>query len=272
MIFFPSAKINLGLRITARRPDGYHDIETIFYPLELCDALEFVISDSLEKNDIIRVTGTHTDIENADNLVMKAILKLREKKTFPFLKVHLHKGIPLGAGLGGGSSDAACIVKVINRHFGLNLDSSVHKSLALELGSDCAFFIDCEPSAATGRGEVLTPVKHVLSGYYLVLINPGVEISTKEAYQNCHPAVPATSLTNLIEQPVGDWKSLILNDFEEFAFKKFPVIGELKSQLYSAGALFSLMSGSGSSVFGVFSEKPELPERIKKYVIWEGTL
>ena len=272
MIFFPSAKINIGLRITKKRPDGYHDIETIFYPVELCDALEFVVSDNQEQNDIIRVTGTDAEIENDDNLVMKAVLKLREKRTFPFLKVHLHKGIPLGAGLGGGSSDAACMLKVINRHFGLHLDKSILKSLALELGSDCSFFIDCEPSVAAGRGEILTPVRNILSGYYLVLINPGVEISTREAYQNCHPAVPATSLLRLIELPVAEWKNHILNDFEEFAFKKFPIIGELKSDLYSAGALFSLMSGSGSSVYGVFSEKPALPEKVKKYVIWEGLM
>jgi 4-diphosphocytidyl-2-C-methyl-D-erythritol kinase len=204
--------------------------------------------------------------------VIKTIVRLREKKTFPLLKIHLQKAIPVGAGLGGGSSDAACLLKVVNKHFDLGINNTELKSISLQLGSDCPFFIDGVPSLASGRGEVLSPVKPLLAGYYLVLINPGVGISTIEAYQNCYPGIPLTSLEQLLGRPVIEWKGQILNDFEDFAFKKHPIIGEIKDELYRSGAIFSLMSGSGSSVYGIFSKKPELPERLKNYLIWEGDL
>ena len=272
MIFFPNAKINIGLRITGKRPDGYHDIETIFYPVGLSDALEFVVSDQQINKDSLTVTGINTGTEPENNLVMKTVIKLRYKSLFPALKIHLHKVIPIGAGLGGGSSDAAYMLKVLNRHFGLNIDNSGLKALAMELGSDCPFFIDCIPSLATGRGEILTPVKPVLSGYYLVIINPGVGINTAEAYQNCLPGLPSTSLLKLSESPVNEWRDHILNDFEDFAFQKQPIIGDLKDELYKSNALFSLMSGSGSSVYGIFPEKPILPQKLKELVIWEGVM
>jgi 4-diphosphocytidyl-2-C-methyl-D-erythritol kinase len=251
MIVFPNAKINIGLRIIGKRSDGYHDIETIFYPVRLSDALEFVVP---------------------VQPIIKTILKLRGKSYFPFLKIHLHKVIPVGAGLGGGSSDAACLLKVINRHFGLNFDKPALKALALELGSDCPFFVDCIPSLASGRGEILTPVKPVLSGFYLVLLNPGVGINTAEAYQNCLPGVPSTSLIQLIERPVIEWKEFITNDFEDFAVKKHPIIGRIKEGMYRSNAIFSLMSGSGSSVYGIFQKKPELQPKLRDLVIWEGVM
>ena len=272
MIVFPNAKINIGLRITGKRPDGFHNIETLFYPVGLCDALEFVVSDKQTGDDIFASTGIYTASKPSDNLVIKTILRLREKKTFPFLKIHLHKAIPVGAGLGGGSSDAACLLKVVNKHFSLGMDYRELKAISLFLGSDCPFFIDCVPSLASGRGEVLTPVKPLLAGYYLVLLNPGVGISTGEAYQNCSPEIPLTSLKQLLERPVIEWNGNILNDFEDFAFKKHPIISDIKEELYRTGAVFSLMSGSGSSVYGIFSEKPELPEKLKEYVIWEGKM
>lgn len=270
MIVFPNAKINIGLQITGKRTDGYHDIETIFYPVGLSDALEFVISDQPDKKDIFNVTGIDTGSRPDDNLVMKTVKCLRAKTTFPFLKIHLHKAIPVGAGLGGGSSDAACLLKVINKHFELELDNDDLKAIALQIGSDCPFFIDSIPAKASGRGEILTPVKPALSGYYLVLINPGIGINTGEAYQNCRPRPLSTDLMQMIELPVVKWKGQILNDFEEFAFTKHPVIGEIKKGLYDCHALFSLMSGSGSSVYGIFNAKPELPGELKDYVIWEG--
>jgi 4-diphosphocytidyl-2-C-methyl-D-erythritol kinase len=272
MIVFPNAKINIGLRITGKRPDGFHDIETLFYPLGLCDALEFVISDKQISKDIFASTGIDTGSSPADNLVIKTILRLREKKSFPFLKIHLHKAIPVGAGLGGGSSDAACLLKVVNKHFDLGINDHELKAISLHLGSDCPFFIDGVPSLASGRGEILTPVKHLLAGYYLVLINPGIGISTGEAYQNCSQGNPLTSLKQLLERPVIEWKGNILNDFEDFAFKKHPVIGDIKKELYSSGAIFSLMSGSGSSVYGLFSERPELSQKLKEFVIWESRM
>jgi 4-diphosphocytidyl-2-C-methyl-D-erythritol kinase len=272
MIVFPYAKINIGLRIRGRRPDDFHEIETIFYPVRLCDALEFVVPDQTIIKDILKVTGLDTGSKPVDNLVIKTLLKLRGRSSFPFLKIHLHKVIPAGAGLGGGSSDAACLLKVINRHFVLNIDNSDLKALALELGSDCPFFVDGIPSLATGRGEILTPVKSMLSGYYLTILNPGVGINTGEAYQNCQPGVPSTSLSELVELPVIEWKGIIVNDFEDFAFRKHPIIGDIKEELYKTGALFSLMSGSGASVYGIFSEKPKLPANLKEFVIWEGVM
>jgi len=272
MIVFPKAKINLGLRITRRRADGFHDIETIFYPVGLTDALEFGISDTSDKKDHITVTGINTGGSPDDNLVIKAAVKLREIKNFPFLKTHLHKVIPIGAGLGGGSSDGAFFLKAVNRHFNLNIDKETIKKTALALGSDCPFFIDAVPSYATGRGEELIPVAPVLKGYYFVLLNPGIGINTREAYMNCKPQFPTTSLTDIISKPVEHWKSLIVNDFEDFAFSKEPVIQEIKLGLYESGAIFSLMSGSGSSVYGIFTEKPRIPDHLIKFIIWEGVL
>lgn len=272
MIFFPNAKINIGLRITGKRPDGYHDIETIYYQVGLSDALEYVISDQQINNDLLYTSGIDTGSEPGRNLVMKTVIRLREKSSFPFLKIHLHKAIPVGAGLGGGSSDAACMLKVLNRHFNLNLESRQLRSISLELGSDCPFFIDCIPCYATGRGEILTPVSPALTGYYLAIINPGINISTGEAYQNCEVASPSESLKDLFELPVTEWKGLILNDFEDFAFRKYPVLADLKNELYRSDAVFSLMSGSGSSVYGIFKEKPVLQGKLREFVIWEGML
>jgi 4-diphosphocytidyl-2-C-methyl-D-erythritol kinase len=272
MIVFPKAKINIGLRITEKRSDGYHNIETIFYQVGLSDALEFVISDSSVKKDLLTVTGLDTGSAPDDNLLVKTVRKLREKHSFPYLKIHLHKVIPIGAGLGGGSSDASRLLKSVIRYFGLSIDEKSQGEIALELGSDCPFFIVESPSFATGRGEILKPINSVLTGYYLILLNPQVRIDTKEAYQNCHPSKPEISLEQLIDLPISKWKDLVFNDFEGFAFTKHPIIGELKKGLYYSGAIFSLMTGSGSSVYGIFSGKPKLTEKLKSYVIWEGVL
>jgi 4-diphosphocytidyl-2-C-methyl-D-erythritol kinase len=273
MIVFPKAKINLGLRITGRRNDGYHNIESIFYPVSLYDALEFVASPESAAKDNLIVTGIAVGVNPEDNIVMKAVVKLREKYSFPGLKIHLHKAIPHGAGLGGGSSDAGCMLKALNRHFQLGLSKSELVSAALEIGSDCPFFIDGAPSYATGRGEILEAINPVLSGYYLILLNPGVGINTGEAYRNCRPETPSLSLLKLAEYDITKWKDLISNDFEEFAFKKHPAIGKIKDELYSCSALFSSMSGSGSSVYGIFNEKPlNMPDTLKDMVIWEGTM
>lgn len=272
MVVFPKAKINLGLYITGKRPDGYHDIETLFYLTGLSDALEFVVSDSSSDNDILVTTGINTGTTPDGNLVIKAIRKLRERYTIPYLKIHLHKVIPTGAGLGGGSSDSACFMRALNRYFDLKISDQELKYTALELGSDCPFFIDGVPSFASGRGEILSPVANVLSGYYLVLANPGAGINTREAYQNCRPVKPLNRLTDLITHPITEWKTLITNDFEFFAVGKHPLIGKIKNELYNAGALFSLMSGSGSSVYGIFASKPDLPSELLNFVIWEGFL
>ncbi|HUX58786.1 MAG TPA: 4-(cytidine 5'-diphospho)-2-C-methyl-D-erythritol kinase [Bacteroidales bacterium] len=272
MIVFPKAKINIGLRITGKRPDGYHDIETLFYPVNLSDALEFVTATDLLNADALTVTGINTGSKTEDNLIMKTVNKLRENYLFPWLRIHLHKAIPVGAGLGGGSSDAACLLKSINRWFELDIDNPTLKTIALELGSDCPFFIDSVPAFATGRGEILQTIKPVLTSYYLLLVNPGISINTREAYSNCKPERPSTTLLDLAELPATEWKKLIINDFEDFAFRKHPIIGEIEEELYSSGALFSSMSGSGSCVYGIFSDKPGIPEKLKNLVIYEGII
>jgi len=272
MIVFPKAKINIGLRITGKRTDGYHDIETIFYPVNLCDALEFVVSTDPQTSDIITLTGIATGGDPKENLVMKIAGILRQRYSFPFLKIHLHKVIPVGAGLGGGSSDAVCFLKSVKRYFNLSVKEEDIEAIALETGSDCPFFIDAVPSYATGRGEVLQPVAPVLKNLYLVLVNPGVGINTREAYQSCKPERPSETLLHLTDSPVTSWKNLLKNDFEPFAFQKYPLIGEIKDELYKSGALFSSMSGSGSTIFGVFQAKPVVDVRIKGLIIWEGLM
>jgi 4-diphosphocytidyl-2-C-methyl-D-erythritol kinase len=228
MIFFPKAKINIGLRITGKRKDGFHDIETLFYPVSFSDALEFVISPDQNGKDIFTTSGISTGGKQEENIICKAIIKLREKHEFPSLKIHLHKIIPAGAGLGGGSSDAATILKAVVKTFDLPSSIGELKTMALELGSDCPFFIDSVPAFASGRGEILTPVNPVLKGFYIMLANPGVGINTREAYQNCIPQLPSTRLQQLAEYPVETWKKFIVNDFEAFAFKKYPVIEKLR--------------------------------------------
>jgi 4-diphosphocytidyl-2-C-methyl-D-erythritol kinase len=272
MIVFPKAKINIGLRITGKRPDGYHNIETVFYPVGLCDALELVVSSEPPKKDVLTITGINTRSNPEDNLITKTLKKIRERFSVPPLKIHLHKVIPVGAGLGGGSSDAIYFLKAVNKCFGLFMDKVNLRDTALEIGSDCSFFIDEIPSFATGRGEILQPVRPNLTGYYLLLLNPGIEINTREAYEDCQPEVPSTSLLQLINCPITDWKELIINDFESLILKRYSLIAEIKKELYRSGALFSLLSGSGSSVYAIFSEKPDLHRKLKEFVIYEGVI
>ena len=272
MLVFPKAKINLGLRITGKRPDGYHDIETLFYPVGLCDALEIVRGPHGSEKDILTITGNSIPGTPDDNIVLKSVRKFRETFPFPWLTIHLHKTIPVGAGLGGGSSDAASTLRTINRIFGLSVGTQKLKDIAAGLGSDCPFFIESVPAFASGRGEILTPAPFILNGYYIVLANPGIQAGTREAYAECKPALPDTSLMELVNRPVEEWKDIVVNDFEEILFPKYPLIKKLKSAFYASGALFSSMSGSGSTVFGIYSEKPLIPEFLAKYVIFEAPL
>jgi 4-diphosphocytidyl-2-C-methyl-D-erythritol kinase len=272
MVVFPKAKINLGLKITRKRNDGYHDIETIFYPINLCDALEAVPNKGSPDRDHLTVTGYSVTINDEENIVLKAVNKLRDEHHFPYMKIHLHKAIPAGAGLGGGSSDAAFMLKNISRIFDLNLTDEYLKTVALQLGSDCPFFIECRPSCATGRGEILEPTDSFLKGYHLVLLNPGINVSTKDAYENCMPQLPSTRLKDNVRFPVAEWKELISNDFEKTVFSKYPLIGDLKAALYESGSIYSSMSGSGSTVYGIFLNPPDLSEKISKYEIYRGLL
>jgi 4-diphosphocytidyl-2-C-methyl-D-erythritol kinase len=270
MLVFPKAKINLGLRITGKRSDGYHDLETLFYPVGLCDALELVPDPNGLDKDTLTLTGFKLPGRKEDNIVLRAVSRLRELFPIPFLKIHLHKSIPAGAGLGGGSSDAAFILRAINRRFDLSLNADKLKVIAAGLGSDCPFFIDCQPAFATGKGEILSPVGDLLSGFYGVLVNPRISVSTEEAFNNCLPSMPERSLRDLITSPVSVWKDLIINDFEKTIFIRYPQLKSIKESLYSSGAIFSSMSGSGSTVYGIFYEKPLIPVNLRKYVIYEG--
>lgn len=272
MVVFPKSKINLGLNITGKRPDGYHDIETVFYPLNFCDALEFVPSTEGSACDSFTITGIELPGNTEDNLIFKALRILRKKYPIPYLRIHLHKSIPVGAGLGGGSSDAACMLRSLNKTFNLLLGSNELQEYAASLGSDSPFFINCQPSFASGRGEILKPVTIFLNGMHIVLVNPGINISTREAYGNCVPSVPEKSLYETIRFPVSKWKESIFNDFEKTIFVSHPEIRSMKQAMYDSGALYSSMSGSGSTVYGIFHEKPSIPGELREYVIYEGVL
>ncbi|MDB5200207.1 MAG: 4-(cytidine 5-diphospho)-2-C-methyl-D-erythritol kinase [Chitinophagaceae bacterium] len=253
MIAFPNCKINLGLNIIRKREDGYHDLETVFLPVPFTDVLEIIASDKIE----FAVTGFHVD--TTDNLCIKAYNLL--KKDFPELpaiKMHLHKAIPLGAGLGGGSSDAAFTLQLLNEKFKLNLKTEQLLDHALQLGSDGPFFILNKPCFAIGRGEILQPINIDLSNYKLLLVNPGIHINTKWAFTKITPQEPKVSIKEIITQPLETWKAQLKNDFEVPVFAEYPEIEKLKNDLYMQGALYASMSGSGSTVFGIFSKETNI--------------
>jgi 4-diphosphocytidyl-2-C-methyl-D-erythritol kinase len=258
MVVFPNAKINLGLFVTSKRDDGFHDIETCFVPIGLTDILEFIES---EKSTSFVSSGLPIPGESAINLCVMAWKLLHNEFSIPPVKIHLHKQIPIGAGLGGGSSDAAYMLKGLNEYFKLQLSVTAIKEFAEKLGSDCAFFVENKTSFAQGRGEILTQVDINLKALKMVLINPGIPVSTKEAYAGIIPQKPTVGLKKLLELPMVDWKEKITNDFEKVVFKKHPEIASIKAKLLAHGAVLSLMTGSGSSVFGLFKER--VPENLR---------
>lgn len=251
MICFPNAKINLGLNVVSKRQDGYHNLETVFYPLKIYDALEIIANNSLSE-DQLHLDGLPVDGNLADNLVMKALRLMRERYNFPLLDVHLMKKIPFGAGLGGGSADASFMLQLINDKFSLNIPNEKIAEIALKLGADCPFFIYNKPLFATGVGEVFEDVQLSLKDYFFVLVKPDVFVSTKDAFGGIDPKTPQISLKNIIKKSVEEWRGLMENDFEKTVFAKHPEIAQVKAQLYSAGAAYASMSGSGSSVYGIF--------------------
>ena len=251
MIVFPNCKINLGLQILDKREDGFHNLETVFYPVPFRDALEIIPNNNAETE--FTGTGLTVDGKAADNLCIKAYHLL--KKDFPQLpavKIHLHKTIPMGAGLGGGSADAAFMLNLLNSKFKLNLSTLQLLNYALQLGSDCPFFIINKPCYATGRGEILEEIPVDLSAYKVVLINPGIHINTGWAFSNIIPAPSKKSIKEIIQQPIKSWKDELINDFEKPVFTAHPQIKEVKETLYNQGAIYAAMSGSGSTVFGIF--------------------
>ncbi len=268
MISFPNAKINLGLHITSKRKDGYHDIETCMVPIPLVDALEMII----DKKPSWNSTGLEIPGDPKDNLILKAEKLI--KKDFPGLpnlSIHLHKNIPMGAGLGGGSADGAFALKLMNNLFDLHLDDFFLEEYAAQLGSDCPFFIENTPKIARGRGEILEPIELSLKGTYLVLINPGIHVGTKEAYAGVTPAPPKVKLEEVLSDR-SRWKAELVNDFEQSIFKNHPAIAEIKEKLYAEGAFYAAMSGSGSSVFGLFEKKPESLSWPDHYFLFKSEL
>ena len=253
MITFPNAKINLGLNIVEKRPDGYHNLETIFYPINLQDALEVTRRENNDKEYTLHISGSPLEGEPEDNLVVKAYKLL--KKDYPGLlpvDIHMYKHIPAGAGLGGGSSDADCMIKLLNDKFSLGLSTERMEEYAVKLGADCAFFIRNKPVFATGIGNLFEPVELSLKGYHIILIKPDIFVSTRDAFAEIKPVRPAVSLKEIVKQPMETWKNSMKNDFEDSVFKKFPEIAAIKDELYDLGAVYAAMSGSGSSVYGIF--------------------
>jgi 4-diphosphocytidyl-2-C-methyl-D-erythritol kinase len=256
MVCFPNAKINIGLNIIEKRPDGFHNIETIFYPIPLCDALEIIPA---EKTTF---TISGIDIPDAieNNLVMRAYQMIKADFGLPELSIYLHKNIPLGAGLGGGSSDAAFMIRLLNDLFSLCLTYDQMEQYTSGLGSDCSFFIRNQPAFATQKGEILQLVDLCLDPYVLVVIKPSVHISTRDAYRAIVPEKVDVSVYELVKYPLETWIKTIHNDFEPVIFSKFPLLNDIKVKLYRQGAIYAAMSGSGSALFGVFP-----PDAIPKF-------
>jgi 4-diphosphocytidyl-2-C-methyl-D-erythritol kinase len=268
MISFPPCKINLGLNIVAKRPDGFHAIETCFYPIPWTDILEIIISDKLEFTQ----TGLSIPGRSEDNLCLRAYEILKKDFDLKPVKIHLHKVIPTGAGLGGGSSDAAHMLRLLNAIFALGLTTDQLRKYAAKLGSDCAFFVEDKPMIGTGRGEVLSEVSLSLNEKFIVLIKPDLHVSTAEAYAGVEPRPAAHAVQDISEGGLLNWKEFLKNDFEDSVFKKYPVIKEIKEKLYLDGALYASMSGSGSSVYGIFEKPVDLMNEFSDCMYWSGKL
>lgn len=266
MICFPNAKINIGLHITERRSDGYHNLESVFYPINIQDALEVVSAAKLD----FSASGIEIPGNMEDNLCVKAYHLLKKDYVLPPVHIHLHKHIPIGAGLGGGSSDAAFFIKLMNEKFELGLRDEQMEAYCRHLGADCAFFIQNKSVFAYGKGDQFLPVKLDLSAYFMVLVMPDVQVSTSEAYRGVKPALPKIKMIDVVENDPLTWQNVLKNDFEASVFDKFPVIRGVKAALYESGAIYAAMSGSGSSVFGIFKEKVKLSELEQKFQVFYG--
>lgn len=262
----PNSKINIGLNILDKRVDGFHNLQSVFYPIQLADVLELTIS---EKNKF-NITGINLPIDK-NNLVLKAYNLLSQKYNLPNLDIHLHKLIPIEAGLGGGSADAAYMLLLLNKKFNLNITISNLKKYADVIGSDCSFFIENKPSLVTGKGEVHNYLPNFLKGKYLVIIKPNISISTKEAFSNINKLKSNSNIEDIVNTPINKWKKIVSNDFEEFAFKKYPELMEIKEYLYKNGAEYSSMSGSGSAIYGIFNINPNITN-YKKYFVWNEVM
>lgn len=266
MLAYPNAKINLGLQILDKRTDGYHTIASLLYPVGWSDALEIMESDKLS----LSISGRQIDAGWEDNLVIKAYRLVAASYPLPPLQIHLHKNTPFGAGLGGGSSDAAFMLKILNEKFNLGITEEELEAYASQIGSDCPFFIKNQPAIASGRGEILQPFTIDMSWKYLVVVFPNVLISSKEAYSGVKPRDPEKRLEDILRDP-SKWREELVNDFEHSVFSRYPIIESVKKSLYDAGAGYASLSGSGSAVFGFFHHRPATKKWVEKgYAIWEG--
>ncbi|MCD4772657.1 MAG: 4-(cytidine 5'-diphospho)-2-C-methyl-D-erythritol kinase [Bacteroidales bacterium] len=268
MICFPNCKINLGLSITEKKPDGFHNIETVFYPVNLCDALE--VSTSKNYKTVFIVDGLDISGNINENLCLKAFNILKKHFDIPEVNFHLIKNIPMGAGLGGGSSDAAFTIKILNDLFSLKMPDGLMIKYAKILGSDCAFFIKNKAVFASGKGDKFKNINLDISNYQIAIIKPKIHISTQQAYSNIIPSKKNISVKEIIKMPVSDWKKNLFNDFEKPIFEIFPEIEKIKNKLYNLGAEYASMSGSGSAVYGLFKNEIELQSHFTDCFVWHG--
>jgi 4-diphosphocytidyl-2-C-methyl-D-erythritol kinase len=275
MICFPNAKINLGLNIVEKRSDGFHNIETVFYPINWCDALEVIENKGFQKGDgkiNLSLTGIVVEGSTQDNLISKAYKLLDAAYNLPPIKTHLHKVIPMGAGLGGGSSDAAFFIKLINDKFSLSLSITEQMNFAKQLGSDCAFFIDNKPVYASRKGDFFTEVEIDLNHYCIVVVYPAVHSNTAMAYKGVVPVKPQKNIQSIITGEIKNWKEDLVNDFEKTIFTQHPELQNIKNTFYTKSALYASMSGSGSAVYGVFKKNIDVKDFNfpNNYIIWKS--
>lgn len=274
MITFPNAKINLGLNIVEKRPDGYHNLETIFYPISIEDVLEISELKDSDKEFELHISGRKIESKDEDNLVVKAYKLIKKDYDLPPIAIYLYKNIPSGAGLGGGSSDAAYMIKLLDKTFKLSLETKIMEKYASSLGADCAFFINNKPVFATGIGDIFHPIEFALDDLNIVVIKPDIFVSTREAFSQIAPKYPQKSLVEIIKHPIEQWKELMVNDFEKTVFQYHPQIAHIKNLLYDKGALYASMSGSGSAVYGIFHEENISinKEDFRDCFVWQGKL
>lgn len=262
MTIFPCAKINLGLNIVSKRLDGYHNLETVFYPIPLTDGLEIKSMDQDFPSEVpcdLKITGNAVDCNESQNLVVKAYDLIANDFDIPRVHTHLYKKIPSQAGLGGGSSDGAFMIRLLNERFHLNIGVAEMERYAAKLGADSAFFITAIPAYATGIGNLLEPIDDscgCLTGYHVVIVKPDISVSTRDAYRMIMPKQPSKSCRTILQQPIETWKNELINDFEPPVFSRHPELRNIKEHLYSLGADYAQMSGSGSALFGIFKEQP----------------
>lgn len=257
MINYSTSKINLSLSVLARRADGFHEVETVLYPIGggLCDMVEMIKSaDEFQFSS----SGILVDCEVEENLCVKAYRLMRDEYSLPNVKLHLHKRIPFGAGLGAGSANAVAVIQLCDRLFKLNITDDRKEELAARLGSDTAFFVRNRAAVARGRGELLCPLDLDLSGHYIMLVKPDVGVSTAEAYSMITPSTPAILPSEAVKYPIKEWARVMRNDFEEPICEQLPTLAMIRGEMYRAGAIYSAMSGSGSTIFGIFKNPPAL--------------